>query len=252
MVLNIEYDFTQDTSEYWSGFWDRKGGLGAGGNDPDTSSRTLQEYHRVLWSRELPCGEKLSLQAGFGSNYLVWRNFRFGSDSIAVSFRYERNRDLLKKVEMTVPDYHLYVENFIHKTYTMGGMIIFPKHPNSINQLRGTNSLICDRWDLTLECIRRYYAGEESPLFDVLNKDEDFFQLFVNFRGYVDFFLLQDCVSADYSKVKIWFGKGDFTEDYPMPKTVEDYLEWIRTQVQFVEQRNKRIAKLIKRYGLKL
>lgn len=125
-------------------------------------------------------------------------------------------------------------------SYTIGPMIIFPKHQNSINQRRGTNQYICDRGDLTLECIRRWYGGEESPLSGILDSDADFFKLFVSFKEYVDYFFLQDCVTDDYSKVKIWYGKGDFSEIYPMPKTVEEYLKWIDDQKEFVQLRNRR------------
>ena len=76
-------------------------------------------------------------------------------------------------------------------------------HPNSMNQRRGMNTLISDRWDLTLECIRRHYAGEESPLSKVIESDRAFYELLIDFKGYVDFFLLQDGVSADYSSVNI-------------------------------------------------
>ena len=224
-MIDTTFDFTTDTPGYWVGYWERKGGIGAGGNDPDAASSTLQEYHRLLWSRYLPCGDQMDLSSGYGSNYLTWRNFRFGSDSIAVSFNYVRNRALLENVKRIVPNYRTYVEDFVRASYTIGVMIIFPKHPNSINQLRGTNCFVSDRWDLTLECIRRHYTKQPSPLSDVMSRDEDFFKLFVDFKGYVDFFFLQDCVAADYSKGKIWLGKGDFTEEYPMPKNVDEYLE---------------------------
>ena len=38
----------------------------------------------------------------------------------------------------------------------------------------GVNPLICDRFDLTLECIRRYYVGVFSPLYEVLCGDGRF------------------------------------------------------------------------------
>ena len=41
---------------------------------------------------------------------------------------------------------------------------------------------ICDRWDLTLECIRRFYAGEPTPLDSALKKSRVFFELFVDFK----------------------------------------------------------------------
>ena len=54
---------------------------------------------------------------------------------------------------------------------------------------------IGDRFDLTLECIRRHYSEGESPLSGVLARYARFFDLFEDFRGYVEFFLLQDLVS---------------------------------------------------------
>lgn len=33
----------------------------AGGKDPDIYSPTLREYHRLLWSKPLPCGQRLDL-----------------------------------------------------------------------------------------------------------------------------------------------------------------------------------------------
>ncbi len=244
MIIDTSFDFTSDSPNYWRGFWNNNGGLGSGSSDPDSSSPTLQRYHKLLWSRRLPNGEYMDLKCGTGADYLTWNGFRFGSDSIIVSFRYGRNQALLAAVAEAVPDYKAFVEDYIHSSYTIGGMMIFPKHKGSINQLRGTNKKICDRWDLTLECIRRHYAGESSPLKDVLDRDKNFFDLFVDFKGFVDFFFLQDCVSDDYSKVKIWLGKGGFSED-PLPKTVKEYLDWIRAEMEFLERRNNRIADFI-------
>ncbi len=172
--------------------------------------------------------------------YLSWRGFRFGSDSILVSFRYEKSRELLKQVEASVPDYHAYVESYLRKFYTIGGMMIFPRHQNSINQAKGCNRLICDSWDLTIECIRRYYAGVKSPLSGVLESDKAFFDLFIDFKGYVNFFFLQDCVSDDYSSVDIWLGDGSL-ETNPLPKTVGEYLCWIEKEMEFLQKRNNRI-----------
>ena len=72
--------------------------------------------------------------------------------------------------------------------YTIESIVIFPVHAYSMNQRRGTIILISDRWDLTLECIRRHYAGGESPLSKVIETDKSFYDLFVDFKGYVDFF----------------------------------------------------------------
>ena len=244
MKINVSTDFTLDTPHYWDNFWDDRVGLGVGGGDPDALSKNLQLYHQIVWSRQLPCGEEMNLQRGAGPNYLTWNDFRFGSDSIIVSFRYEKYRYMLDKIQKAVPDYKAFVEEYLHKAYTIGGMMIFPKHPGSINQAKGTNRQISDRWDLSLECIRRYYIGEDSPIYKTLLRDKDFFDLFVDFKGFVDFFFLQDCVSEDYSSIKFWLGKGNFRED-PLPKSVEEYLLWIERQMDFVEKRNRRIAEAL-------
>ena len=243
--IDVSFDFTSDSAGYWSNFWNNNGGLGAGNCDPDTSSKTLQKYHSLLWSKKLPCGDIMNLTAGTGSDYLTYKNFRFGSDSITASFRYKKYRYMIDKVANALPCYKSYVENYLHNTYTIGGMIIFPKRMGGINQSRGCNSKIRDRWDLTLECIRLYYNNQKSPLYDVLIKEKEFFDLFVNFKGYVDFFFLQDCVSATYDSVLFWEGNGIFVDD-PFPKSAESYLCFIENELEFVKNRNQRINEYIK------
>lgn len=224
-MIDVTYDFRQDTPK---------------GKDPDKYSQTLKTYHQLLWSKELPNGEVMDLKKGKGLYYLTWKNFDFGSDSIIVELRYERNKRIIDEVSKTVGDVESYYEELIKRSYSIGGMIIFPKHTNSMNQGKGRNSLISDRWDLTLECIRRYYAGECSPLSKIIESDKQFFDLFVDFKGYVDYFLLQDCVSDDYSTVDIWCGDASFTKS-GLPETAGDYIEFIRKEHAFLDKRNNRI-----------
>lgn len=133
----------------------------------------------------------MELIIGSGTNYLTWQNFKFGSDAITTSFRYKRNKKIIEQVKNSVPDYKKFVEDLISITYTIGGEIILPKRQNGLNQSRGCNLYIRDRWDLTLECIRKYYNGEKSPLYECLIKDKDFYDLFINFKGFVDFFIFK-------------------------------------------------------------
>ena len=128
-------------------------------------------------------------------------------------------------------------------------MVIFPVHVNSMNQRKGTNLRIADRWDLTLECIRRHYAGEESPLSNVIESDKAFYDLFVDFKGYVDFFFMQDCVSEDYSSVDIWMGDASFKEN-GLPKTVEDYFKFLVKEHIFLDKRNQRIQEYCIKHNL--
>ena len=45
-MIDITFDFTTDSFDYWKDFWENNDGLGAGNCDPDSSSPTLQEYHK--------------------------------------------------------------------------------------------------------------------------------------------------------------------------------------------------------------
>ena len=239
-MIDTRFDFTTDSPGYWDGFWERNAGLGAGGSDPDIASPTLQRYHKELWSKPLPNGEVMDLRAGSGPYYLTWEDFRFGSDSITATFRYKKYKYMIDQVKDKVWDYKSYYEDLIRKFYTIGGMIIFPKHQSSMNQNRGTNPYISDRWDLTLECIRRYYNGQTSPLYETIKADCKFYDLFVDFKGYVDFFFLQDAVADDYSKVIIWCGDGFFQES-GLPKTIDEYFMFIEKEFDFLNKRNDRI-----------
>ena len=146
-------------------------------------------------------------------------------------------------------DWKPWIEKVLRKMYTIGGTILFPKHPNNINGQRGMNPFICDRWDLTLECIRRYYEGitdkEHNPLGWVLETDKPFFDMFADFRGYCDFFFLQDCVSEDYNSVRMWIPSNPFEKKYPYPETVDEYFGWIENCLSFVRRRNRRIDEYI-------
>lgn len=64
--------------------------------------------------------------------------------------------------------------------------------------------------------------------------------MFVDFRGYVDFFFLNDLVSEDYKKVKLFFGTyEDIFKRSPFPQNKQ---EW-EPQKQFLNKRNERIKR---------
>lgn len=209
------------------------------GKDPDSCSPTLRRYHQLLWSKELPCGQTLELNDKL-TGYMGDLEYWFSGDSIVHSFsRWAKMNHIISQVNPQV------IEDFIALGYTIGGDIIFPanvpKGKMSINQRRGMLVKICDRFDLTLECIRRYYIGEDSPLYSCIADFKPFFDSFVDFRGYVDFFLLQDLVNDDYSAVKYWYPfSGEFYSN-PLPQTVDEYLKYLDTVTGFLVNRNKRI-----------
>ena len=223
-MLDITFDFRSDSR----------------GKDPDGYSPTLNAYYRALWSKELPNGEVMDLQSGRAPFAFKWKDFWFSSDTIIIEMTHMKNKKIIDQAREQISDFDEYIEHLLHRSYTIGSMIIIPVHVNSMNQRRGTNLKIADRWDLTLECIRRHYAREESPLSRVIESDKAFYELFVDFKGYVDFFLLQDCVSEDYSSVDIWMGDASF-EKNGLPETVEDYLRFLLEEHIFLDKRNRRI-----------
>lgn len=111
----------------------------------------------------------------------------------------------------------------------------------TINGARGFNGKIADRFDLTLECIRRHYIGGDSPLGETLRRYADFFALFETFEGYVEFFLLDDLVSPDCSAVN-FFTPFDGFKTSPVPNTVDAYVDYRKRSIEFIQARNERIV----------
>lgn len=216
----------------------------ARGKDPDTHSPTLRRYHRHLWSKALPNGRLFDLDDAVCGVYLYHRSelgeFSLSSDSIIPSFT--RWKSLKHIVELFSEEEN---EAFRSIGYTIGGMMVFPANridgKPTINGARGFNRKIADRMDITLECVRRYYLRQGSPLGETLSRYSEFFGLFEDFRGYVDFFLLQDLVNEDYSTIKFFMPFDDFNTP-SIPNDGETYKEYRRRSIEFVHARNRRIA----------
>lgn len=218
--------------------------IDAGGKDPDTHSATLRRYHKLLWSKPLPRGRKFELLDNVPDAYLCHKSelgeFYLSSDAITHSYK---NTKSIAHILSQLPG--AYVESLFNSGCTIGSYIIFPAKKidgkMTINGARGLNRSIKDRFDLTLECIRRHYLGQSNPLKDTLERYNSFFYLFSNFRGYVDFFLLQDLVSADYVSVKFHLPFDGFQES-PLPDSVEKYQAYRENTLAFIKSRNQRIA----------
>jgi hypothetical protein len=213
------------------------------GKDPDSYSPTLRQYHKLLWSKPLPSGALFGLTDSTPGVYLHHRSeigeFFLASDSVIQSFTRWIS---LKPITDQIPETEH--EEFRTIGYSIGGMMIFPGNridgKQTINGARGFNRKIADRMDLTLECIRLHYAGKPSPLDGTLARYKDFFSLFNDFPGYVDFFLLQDLVTDDYAGIRFFMPFSSF-ERPATPGTVDAYMEYRRRSIDFVVQRNRRI-----------
>ena len=236
--IDINFDFRTDTPP---------------GKDPDALSPTLRSYHKLMWSKPLPNGSLFSLDDSKNKAYLYHQSelgeFYLSSDSAIHTFsKWKSMAHIISQLKEGE------VESFRSIGYTMGGMIIFPGNrvdgKNTINGARGFHPLIKDRIDLTLECIRRYYKNEKSPLTDVLTRHADFFSLFNNFQGYIEFFLLQDLVEEDFSGIRFLMSFDDFKTP-AVPKTIDSYLSYKDITIKFINNRNQRILESLKsRYSI--
>ena len=212
--------------------------------DPDATSPTLRAYHKLLWSKPLPNGDSFELTETTPRMSLRHRSkrgeFILASDSAIPTFiRYRRMKDIISRIPESEE------KEFDTITYQMGGMMLFPGNriggKPTINGARGLYRRISDRLDLTVECIRLHYLGETSPLAEPLDRYRDFFALFEDFTGYIEFFLLQDLVSEDRSAVKFFMPFDGFGMS-PLPASVEAYRNYRQNAIRFVGARNRRMA----------
>lgn len=232
MLIDTAFDFRDD----------------AAGRDPDTYSPTLCRYHRDLWSKPLPGGVPFKLIPTDRPPYYFRHSSRMGefvlsSDAFVPTYtRYGVPKPVLDQLPVAEHD------QFNAIGYTIGGLILWPANRIdgkwTINQARGClRNTIGDRMDLTLESIRRHYAGARSPLSRVLARYDDFFAAFEDFRSYVDFWLLQDMVTEDYSAVQFFTPFEDFSTR-AIPQDLDTYLEYRRRSIEAVRARNERIDQL--------
>jgi hypothetical protein len=216
--IDVGFDFRLDTPE---------------GLDPDTHSKTLRRYHKLLWSKRLRGGQIFELDDTVPGRYLYHRSalgeFSLSSDAVIPTFKW------VPTIKRSIPQAELDAFNAVG--YTIGAMMVFPGNRINgkwtINQARGCTKRVSDRFDLTLECIRRHYSRAPSPLADVLARYAAFFGLFRDFKGYLEYFLLQDLVADDFLAVKISEPFDDF-QGSPIPASVQQYRAYKNAAVTFI------------------
>ena len=227
MKIDITYDVRKDSN----------------GKDPDSHSKILKMYHKYLWSKKLPNGKDFILTDEMAGIYLFHKSdlgeYRLTSDAFIHTYStWIRTKELIEKIPIKEIEYFQYI------SYTVGGCILFPGNPinglSTMNQERGTNKYINDRMDLTLECIKRYYNNKKSPLFETIKRYEDFFRLFEDFKGYCEYFLLQDLVTEDFSRINFFLPFDDFVYNI-LPKNLDEYYNYKTRCIDFLNKRNNRI-----------
>jgi hypothetical protein len=224
MIVNTTFNVYSDTPK---------------GRDPDSASPTLRSYHRVLWSKPLPSGKLFALTERATGLYHSsdLGEYFLGSDAITHSYKnHKRKKQLTEQIERDVTE-------LFDAGSTIGAFTVFPNNridgQHTINQARGVNSLIDDRFDLTLECIRRFYLGHVSPLFQTLLRYKSFFELFESFEGYFKFFLLDDLVDQNLV-VRFYLPFDDF-KTKPSFCNIDEYIVYKEGVMRFISLRNKRI-----------
>ena len=225
--VDINFDFYSDTPK---------------GKDPDSYSATLRKYHQILWNKPLPNGLRFDLDDNTPKllhHKSELGEFLLSSDSIGHT--YSKVKSLSHIVDQ-IPSEE--INSFFSICSTIGAYIIFPAkkidNKMTINGSRGLNRSIKDRFDLTLECIRRFYINESSPLSDTFQRYSSFFSLFQDFRGYKDFFLLQDLVEGNDLSIKFFLPFDSFDQP-PLPSNVEEYQSYKKHLIGFVRARNQRM-----------
>jgi len=216
------------------------------GGDPDSTSPTLRSYHKILWSKPLSNGNFFKLYDNKNRVYLYHKSklgeFFLGSDAITHSNRnHKRKKWLTEKIPNDVSE-------LFNTGSTIGAYIIFPNNringKLTINQARGVNGLIDDRFDLTLECIRLFYLDQESPLHTTLLRYKNFFDIFNNFMGYINFFLLHDLIDEN-NNIKFYLPFNNF-KTRPVFSDISQHLLYKKEVINFIKLRNKRIENYIK------
>ena len=221
----------------------------ANGRDPDCASPTLRKYHKILWSKPLPNGTFFELSDKKSGVYLYHKSdlgeFFLGSDAITHSYGHHKRKKWLTE---QIP---IEVDELFEAGSTIGAYTVFPNNRidgnNTINQARGVNSLIDDRFDLSLECIRRFYIGETSPLYDTLSRYKNFFDLFGDFIGYINFFLLEDLIDEN-QQIKFYLPFDNFKTP-PTFFNIDEYLFYKKGVMSFIRSRNKKIKNYSKIIG---
>jgi hypothetical protein len=230
--IDIDFNFYSDTPP---------------NKDPDSYSPTLRSYHKLLWSKSLPGGAQFKLVDTTPYVYLHHNSelgeFFFSSDAITHSYKHVIK---MSQVISQVPPEE--IDSLFRHGSTIGAYTIFPgnkiNNKPTINGMRGLSAKIKDRFDLTLEAIRLYYDKQSSPLGETFERYSDFFDLFVDFKGYVEFFLLQDLVTEDFSAVKFHLPFTSF-DNSPLPNDAEEYLEYKNNTTRFIKARNLRILESV-------
>ena len=176
--------------------------------DPDAKSLKLYDDFKAVYHHvPLPNGEYFNLEeikeirSPNGDTYYVFRSgdIRYSTDYLGPSATQAYYRGVPNGV----------VGVTIKRCRVFGGHILWPCHQNSVNQAKGG---VFDRMDITLAEIKDYYENKSfkakynQRVRNAIIRDSWYFDKFVNFEGFCNFFsLVGSFVDENYNIV--WFCK---------------------------------------------
>jgi hypothetical protein len=182
--------------------------------DVDAASPRLYCCHELLWSGELPNGENLRLVFCRESDnrfMLKDENFPLPLTSDTISRSHSKLDNLLQSGVISKEE----ANGYLRASRSIGSFLIWPirgdkGNPwNTVNIVRART--VNDRIDLTLWHLKNCYEknwgederdelGKPIGLYKTFKLYRSWFELFKTFKGFVDFFHLQDFVNeGDYS-----------------------------------------------------
>lgn len=224
--------------------------------DADRDSERLRQDHGLLWTKELNSQVVFAPTppARRSDGYLIFTDGSgdrhwYGSDAITTSYTtWTRKPAMVKAIAGLTEEQKL---RYLNPPYTAGSIMIWPvrsKDPDTMNRVRGRHPRIGDRMDLTLECIRRHYAGEpEGPLENAIRSYADFFALYDGFQEFVEFFHFQDLVTEDFAQVRFFLPLEDFQRP-GTPTTTAEYVTCREKSLELVERRARRMAAWVRKH----
>lgn len=164
--MDITFDYRKIKQ---NGSWD----------DPDLVSEELKQAHKVLWSKQLPNGEISNLKEGLVIGYKNEREYlvletshvkyKLTSDSMINSYLGGNVNRLGETINLISDEEKI---EFLRLGYTIGNFILFPGNQVSMMETINVKRQLVyqDRFDFTLDAIRKYYLGENSALYECLSK----------------------------------------------------------------------------------
>lgn len=217
------------------------------GKDPDSHSPTLRRYHRQLWSKPLPDGRDFTLEPHGSMDYLLHESAAVGRFTLSSDAAFADWNGIARMAKVQPHVEQATIDAFVQTSYTMGGMMLWPanKIDNklTINGARGLKGRIADRMDLTMEAVRRHYEGGDSPLADVFERYGAFFDLFGDFDGFVEFWLLEDMLDCDGGVA--FHAHFDDYETMGYPTSPSEYLDYLAQAGAAIEARGRRMAEWV-------